>query len=102
MRTAAYTSTATLLFTDGSAPVTKTTVMNAPIVHRGLYLFQGSPLAESTDALGQPLAAGMAFTAATDPGLTVKYIGSAILVLGILLMYLLRFLPVRRPAPAKA
>ena len=41
-------------------------------------------------------------TVATDPGRVLKYLGSALLVLGIIVMYWLRGVLVRRPAEGKA
>jgi hypothetical protein len=88
-RPASYTSRVTILPKDG-APTTHTIIMNEPLTHDGVWLFQTSPV-PVFDEQGRPTGVeGMAFTAATDPGLGLKYLGSTVLVFGILLMYWLR------------
>jgi hypothetical protein len=88
-RPASYTSRVSILPTDG-APTTHTIIMNEPLTHDGVWLFQTSPV-PVFDEQGRPTGVeGMAFTAATDPGLGLKYLGSTVLVFGILLMYWLR------------
>ena len=97
MGVAAYTSRVTLRHADGRPPRTVTTVMNAPVESGSLTLYQGSVLSDPDGGMPR-----MAFTASTDRGLWVKYAGSAILVLGVLLMYLLRILPSRPRAAETA
>jgi hypothetical protein len=64
--------------------------MNAPLSIGGLTLYQTSFFPETTED-GQPTGRQISvFTVAADPGRWCKYCGSALLVGGILLMYLMR------------
>ena len=94
-RSAAFTSRITILPRTGPGRQL-TTVMNEPAVHDGVMLFQTSSF-QLSDEHGAPTGEeGMVFTAATDPGLILKYVGTCVLVAGILLLYILRSAAVRR------
>ncbi len=86
---ASYASTVTVI-RDGKRSSHHIT-MNEPLTVNGATLYQSSFIAERDDE-GRPTGRYLAsvFTVATDPGLWIKYAGSAILVGGIILLYLMR------------
>jgi hypothetical protein len=83
---------------DGE-PISRRMQMNEPVTFGGATLYQTSFI-PARDRNGQPIPGrylASVFTAATDPGRICKYAGSAILVAGMILLYLLnRRVPVTR------
>jgi len=72
-------------------PVRQRVSMNELVTWGGATLYQSSFMPEF-DAHGRPIPgryASSVFTAATDPGRILKYLGSFVLVAGMVLMYLL-------------
>lgn len=86
---ASYASEVTVI--RGGERSSHRVTMNEPLTVNGATLYQSSFIAERDDE-GRPTGRYLAsvFTVATDPGLWFKYAGSAILVGGIILMYLMR------------
>jgi hypothetical protein len=79
--------------------------MNEPLEHRGYKLYQSTyQFLKVYDANGKPVSLS-GFTVGHDPGLTLKYLGSLCLGLGIFCMFYMKayfFKPRRRPAAATA
>lgn len=89
-RVAGYESEIVILPNEGE-PVRQRVAMNEPVTWGGATLYQSSFMPEF-DAHGRPIPgryASSVFTAATDPGRVLKYLGSFVLVAGMVLMYLL-------------
>jgi hypothetical protein len=64
--------------------------MNEPLHRNGVTLYQ-TAFFPATDDHGQPTGKDVSvLTVATDRGRTLKYLGSLMLVAGILVMYLMR------------
>jgi hypothetical protein len=87
---ASYASDVTVIGSNGERS-SKHITMNEPLTVNGVALYQSSFIPER-DEQGQQTGRYLAsvFTVATDPGLWIKYAGSAILVFGIILMYMMR------------
>ena len=86
---ASFASAVTVLPTVGP-PTTADITMNEPLSYNGLTLYQTSYFAE-TDTQGQPTGRNVSvFTVAEDRGRLLKYLGSLVLVAGILVMYWMR------------
>ena len=86
---ASFASAVTVL-PAGGQPLTADITMNEPLHYGGLTLYQTSFFAE-TDNDGQPTGRDVSvFTVAEDRGRVLKYLGSIVLVAGILTMYLMR------------
>ena len=86
------------------APGPALVTMNQPLELAGVSIYQASYFQE-TDDNNQPTGRlGSVFTVARDPGRPYKYLGSVLLVAGILLLYFLRPSAKRRavsaPSPA--
>jgi hypothetical protein len=79
--------------------------MNEPLEHRGYKFYQSTyKFLNAYDANGKPVSLS-GFTVGHDPGLTMKYLGSLCLGLGIFCMFYMKayfFKPRRRPAAATA
>ncbi len=89
MRSASFSSEVTVL-PGGGEPYPALVTMNEPLHHAGVTLYQ-TAFRPETDAQGKPTGRQISvFTAATDPGRVLKYLGSLLLVLGIVLLYTLR------------
>jgi uncharacterized protein YjeT (DUF2065 family) len=95
MRSASYASEVTILAADGER---RTRIsMNEPAHQGGVTLYQ-TAFSPEIGPNGLPTGRqNSVFTVAEDPGRFLKYLGSGVLVLGILLLYFLRG---RRTAPA--
>ncbi len=97
MMSASYASDVTVLPTAGE-PWKAHISMNQPLHVNGVTLYQTQFMPE-TDDQGRPTGRHISvFTAAEDPGRFLKYLGGYVLVGGILLLYLSRPRPVRKPA----
>jgi len=93
MRSASFKSDVTIL-PAGADPYAATITMNEPLQHGGVTLYQ-TAFRPEVDGQGRPTGRQLSvFTAATDPGRVAKYLGSLLLVAGIVMLYLMR----RRPA----
>lgn len=91
-RSASYASAVTVL-PDGGDPWPALITMNQPLTVRGVTLYQTAFRPELDDA-GRPTGRQVSvLTAATDRGRPLKYLGSALLVAGIALHFLLRRSP---------
>ncbi|HAT11256.1 MAG TPA: hypothetical protein DCS97_11850 [Planctomycetes bacterium] len=89
MRSASFSSEVTVL-PGGGEPYPALVTMNEPLHHAGVTIYQ-TAFRPETDAQGKPTGRQISvFTAATDPGRVLKYLGSLLLVLGIILLYTLR------------
>lgn len=89
MRSASYASDVEVV-PAGGATVPRRITMNEPLAWNGVTLYQSSFRPE-VGADGRPTGRQVSIlTAATDPGLALKYLGSALLCGGIALLYLLR------------
>ena len=97
-KVAGYESEVVILPVDGQ-PVSRRISMNEPLTWNGVTLYQSS-FEPERDSQGMQIPGryqASVFTAATDPGRWCKYLGSLILVAGMVLMYILnRRLPVTR------
>jgi cytochrome c biogenesis protein ResB len=94
---ASYASDVTVLPTTGE-PWKAHISMNQPLHVNGVTLYQTQFMPE-TDDQGRPTGRHISvFTAAEDPGRFLKYLGGYVLVGGILLLYLSRPRPARKPA----
>lgn len=80
-----------VVLTDDTRGIVRqeTISMNKPLVYRGFHIFQASYVQEE----GRPEIS--VFTAGYDPGVPIKYVGSIIMIAGIVLMFFTR-------KPAKA
>jgi hypothetical protein len=90
--TATYASDVRVIPAGGGAGEARRITMNEPLQQRGVTLYQSSFIPAS-DEHGQPIPgryAASVFTAATAPGRLLKYLGSAILVAGIITLYIMR------------
>ena len=99
--TASYASDVVVLGKDGARDQRHIS-MNEPMHENGVTLYQSS-FDQLRDEAGREIPGAYrasVFTAATDPGRVLKYLGSALLVLGIIVMYWLRGALARRPATA--
>ncbi len=86
---ATYASDVTVLPKDGQ-PFTAHISMNEPLTWRGVTIYQ-TAFAPETDAQGNETGRQISiFTVAADPGRWLKYAGAALLVAGMLLLFLLR------------
>lgn len=93
MRSASFSSDVTIMPADDK-PYAATITMNQPLQHAGVTLYQ-TAFRPELDAHGRPTGRSVSiFTAATDPGRVAKYLGSLLVVAGIIMLYLMR----RRPA----
>ncbi len=89
MGNASYSSEVTVVGADGSRTARRIT-MNEPLHVDGVTLYQTSFFPEQDDH-GRPTGRqGSVFTAASDPGRILKYLGSLVLVAGTLVLYLRR------------
>jgi len=89
---ATYVSDVHVTWRDGRPAETRRIAMNEPLQVGGVTFFQTSFVPEAGPD-GHPVPGRYRFSvlqAATDPGLVCKYVGSILLVGGIVLMYLLR------------
>lgn len=77
--------------------------MNQPLNHRGYKVYQSDYKFLLYDDVGRPVYYS-GFTVGRDPGLWLKYLGSAMLALGIVCMFYMKayFFTPRRPAPVPA
>ncbi len=86
---ATYASTVTIKPVSG-APSQHLITMNEPLTHNGVTLYQTAYTPE-LDEQGTPTGRQVSLlTAASDPGRILKYLGSLVLVAGILIMYFMR------------
>ena len=86
---ATYASTITAIGAD-NVRTTHEITMNEPLQRNGVTLYQ-TAFFPATDDHGQPTGKDVSvFTVATDRGRILKYLGSLVLVAGILVMYLMR------------
>lgn len=87
------------LLREGAEPETRRVVMNEPVTCNGVTLYQSS-FQPQRDDFGRPIPGlyhSSVFTAATDPGRPLKYLGSLVLVCGMTLIAVLnRRIPVAR------
>jgi hypothetical protein len=86
---ASYASQVTVLPTDKPS-YTATVSMNEPLMVEGVTLYQTQfypEVGEDGEPTGRQISV---FTAAEDPGRTLKYLGSTVLVAGILILWWLR------------
>ena len=92
-RPSSYASRVKLVDPEKGVDESVTISMNQPLHYRGNTFFQAS--------YSQMEGGGYAsvFSVARDPGIALKYGGSLVLVIGILLMYLFRKTPVPGGAP---
>jgi hypothetical protein len=89
MRSASFSSQVTVLPTGG-AGIPALVTMNEPLYHAGVTIYQ-TAFRPELDSEGRPTGRQVSvFTAATDPGRVAKYLGSLLLVAGIVLLYLMR------------
>ncbi|HMP61444.1 MAG TPA: cytochrome c biogenesis protein ResB, partial [Gemmatales bacterium] len=78
--------------------------MNQPLNHRGYKVYQSDYKFLLYDEVGRPVYYS-GFTVGRDPGLWLKYLGSAMLALGITCMFYMKayfFAPRRRPTETAA
>ncbi len=68
----------------------KVIAMNQPLNYKGYKFFQSS---YSTDSRGEPTIS--IFSVARDPGIGLKYTGSIVLIIGIIIMFYLRPLQIK-------
>jgi len=90
--TATFSSDVTVVPTSGGETLKRHISMNEPLRHNGVTLYQSSYIPEQ-DAEGQVVPGryvASVFTVATAPGRWGKYLGSGILVGGIITLYLMR------------
>jgi hypothetical protein len=76
--------------------------MNAPLYHRGYKFYQSGYVLMTVDANERPVSTST-FTVGYDPGIYLKYLGQAMLGLGIFFMFYFKayfFKPRRRKAAA--
>ena len=86
---ASFASAVTILPTTGT-PTAANITMNEPLSYNGLTLYQTSYFAE-TDTQGLPTGRDVSvFTVAEDRGRLLKYLGSLVLIAGILTMYFMK------------
>lgn len=89
LRSASFSSEVTVL-PAGGAGIPALVTMNEPLHHGGVTLYQTAFRPEQ-DGKGRPTGRQVSiFTAATDPGRVAKYLGSLLVVAGIVLLYLMR------------
>jgi hypothetical protein len=89
MRSASFSSEVSVLPASGD-PIPALITMNEPLHHAGVTLYQ-TAFRPETDGKGQPTGRQVSvFTAATDPGRIPKYLGSLLLVGGIIMLFLMR------------
>lgn len=89
MRSASFSSQVSILPAGGD-PIPAMITMNEPLHHAGVTLYQ-TAFRPEVDAQGQPTGKQVSiFTAATDPGRIPKYLGSLLLVGGIIMLFLMR------------
>ena len=89
MMSASYASEVTVLEKD-KPPYQATVSMNEPLHVGGVTLYQTQFFPETGED-GRPTGRQVSvFTAAEDPGRTLKYLGSVVLVLGMLILWWLR------------
>jgi len=89
MRSASFSSQVTVLPANGE-PIPALVTMNEPLLHAGVAIYQ-TAFRPEVDAKQQPTGRQVSiFTVATDPGRVAKYVGSLVLVTGIVLLYLMR------------
>lgn len=89
MRSASFSSEVTVL-PAGADPYAATITMNEPLHHAGVTLYQ-TAFRPEVDGEGRPTGKQVSIlTAATDPGRVAKYLGSLLLVAGIIMLYLMR------------
>ena len=77
---------------SGGSSTPRRITMNEPLRHGGVTVYQSSFI-PARDEHGQPLPGrylASVFTVATAPGRVLKYLGSAVLVAGIITLYLMR------------
>jgi hypothetical protein len=89
MRSASFASDVTVV-PAGGEPYAAHITMNEPLHHAGVTLYQ-TAFRPELDAQGQPTGRQISvFTAATDPGRPLKYLGSLLVVLGIIMLFTMR------------
>jgi hypothetical protein len=71
--------------------------LNEPLEHAGYTIYQTGYSQVGTDSRGQPVGRSL-LTVTSDPGLSLKYAGSAMVALGIFCMFYMRAYFFGRPA----
>ena len=72
--------------------------LNQPLAHRGYRVYQGAVVPLGIDDTGRP-AHRVTFLANRDPGVWLKYAGSAMVALGIACMFYMRAYSFKRRGP---